>query len=239
MIDLIKRQELIPVEKLEIADAGFANGISTYLKNLILSGDCRSLNNQEKESIIKAAAEAYGLFLSALGVEWENDPNSAETPLRVAKSYVNDLWKGRYELLDPVTSFPSDNYTGLVFEGNIPIISMCSHHHREIKGKAYIAYIPTLEGRVIGLSKLNRIVEYFSRRGAIQEQLTSAIHNAVDVVCKNNQGVAVMIKASHSCVSCRGVRHEGAAMITSKLSKSFLEEDACRKEFYDFIKTIN
>ena len=91
------------------------------------------------------------------------------------------MWKGRYEGLSAVTSFPSDGYDGVVFEGGIPITSMCSHHHQTINGLCHIAYVPTLEGRVVGLSKLNRIVEHFSRRGAIQEQLTVAIHNAVKI----------------------------------------------------------
>jgi GTP cyclohydrolase I len=86
------------------------------------------------------------------------------------------------------------------------------------------------------LSKLNRIVEHFSRRGAIQEQLTVAIHNAVDKICEGNIGVAVMIEATHNCVSCRGVKHQGASMKTSKLSGCFLQEDAARAEFYEFIK---
>jgi len=113
---------------------------------------------------------------------------------------------------------------------------MCSHHHQTINGLSHIAYVPTLESRVVGLSKLNRIVEHFSRRGAIQEQLTVAIHNAVDKICEGNIGVAVMIEATHNCVSCRGVKHQGASMKTSKLSGCFLVEDAARAEFYEFIK---
>ena len=195
-----------------------------------------SLTETEKFAIIEDAAEHFGKFLTALGVDWKNDPNSSNTPRRVAKAYVNDLWRGRYECLDSVVSFPSDGYTGLVFEGSIPVTSMCSHHHQQISGKVHIAYVPTAEGRVIGLSKLNRIVEHFGRRGAIQEQLTVAIHNAVDKICEGNQGVAVMIEAGHSCVSCRGIKHQGANMITSKLTGAFMVEDACRSEFYEFVK---
>jgi len=231
----MNRDKHIDIEKLELAQAGHANGISTYLKEAIKEGR-RGLTDSEKKQIIEAAAYYYGNFLTALGVEWENDPNSANTPMRVAKAYVNDLWRGRYEQLDSVTSFPADGYTGVVFEGGIPITSMCSHHHQTILGYCHIAYVPTAESRVIGLSKLNRIVEHFGRRGAIQEQLTVAIHNAVDKICEGNIGVAVMIEAIHNCVSCRGVKHQGASMKTSKLSGCFLEEDAARAEFYEFIK---
>ena len=231
----MNRDKHINIEELELAQAGHANGISTYLRDAILRGE-HSLTDSDKYYIIEEAAKHYGNFLTALGVDWENDPNSSNTPKRVAKAYVNDLWKGRYEHLSSVTSFPSDGYDGVVFEGGIPITSMCSHHHQTINGLCHIAYIPTLEGRVVGLSKLNRIVEHFSRRGAIQEQLTVAIHNAVNQICELNQGVAVMIEATHNCVSCRGVKHQGASMKTSKLSGCFLNEDSARSEFYEFVK---
>lgn len=225
------------VENIEIAKPGYANGVSLQLHEKMCElGSPTSLNDREIEQIIDKASKAYGEFLTALGVDWQNDPNSSDTPRRVAKAYVKDLWKGRYTCMDPITSFPSDGYTGMVFEGGIPVVSLCSHHHGLIQGKAYIAYIPSAGGRVVGLSKLNRIVEHFSRRGAIQEQLTVAIHNAVDKICEGNIGVAVMIEATHACVSCRGVKHQGASMKTAKLSGSFLEEDSARAEFYEFTK---
>jgi GTP cyclohydrolase I len=231
----MNRDKNIDIEALELAKPGFANGISTQLEWAIKNGNGQ-IHPTDMENMIREAAEHYGNFLTALGVDWENDPNSSNTPMRVAKAYVNDLWRGRYEQLDSVTSFPSDGYDGVVFEGGIPITSMCSHHHQTINGLCHIAYVPTLEGRVVGLSKLNRIVEHFSRRGAIQEQLTVAIHNAVDKICEDNIGVAVMIEATHNCVSCRGVKHQGASMKTSKLSGCFLNEDSARLEFYEFVK---
>mgnify|MGYP001472566750 FL=1 len=85
-------------------------------------------------------------------------------------------------IISDVTSFPSDGYRGIVLEKDIPVVSQCSHHHQTVLGKAHIAYIPGAEGRVIGLSKINRIVEHFSRRGAIQESLTMAIHKALNKV---------------------------------------------------------
>lgn len=225
----------IKIDELEIAQPGHANGISLQLAHNLKEGK-NELTDEDRDGIIEEAALHFGNFLTALGVDWKNDPNSSNTPKRVAKAYVKDLWKGRYEVLSSVVSFPSDGYTGLVFEGNIPVTSMCSHHHQQISGKVHIAYIPTAEGKVIGLSKLNRIVEHFGRRGAIQEQLTVAIHSAVSKICEGNQGVAVMIEAGHSCVSCRGVKHQGASMITSKLDGAFMAEDACRSEFYEFVK---
>jgi GTP cyclohydrolase I len=196
---------------LEVVQEGFANGVSPNFP----------LSDKQKEKMIKKATVAYGKFLDALDCDWRNDPNSNDTPRRVAKAYVNDLWAGRYTQMSPITSFPSDGYDGIVIERNIPLTSMCSHHHQTIGGVVHIGYIAGEDGQVIGLSKLNRIVELFGRRGAIQEQLTSAIHNAVEKITDGNIGVIVTIVGTHNCVSCRGVKHQGAAMVTTKASGAF------------------
>lgn len=225
------------IEGTELVRAGFANGISTQLAaKQEKEGPEARLTEKEKQKIINKASKHFGDFLTALGVDWENDPNSSDTPNRVAKAYVNDLFAGRYNPLDKVTAFPSDGYDGIVQESNIPVTSMCSHHHQQVKGLVSIAYIASQDGKVVGLSKLNRIVEQFGRRGAIQEQLTVAIHNAVDKICEGNLGVAVMINATHNCVSCRGVKHQGAAMQTAKLTGCFLNEDSAKAEFYKNIE---
>ena len=211
---------------LELVKEGYANGVAPGFP----------LNEDQKWEMVDNAAEAYGKFLDALGCDWRNDPNSSDTPRRVAKAYVFDLWKGRYEEMSKITAFPSDGYDGIVQESNIPVESMCSHHHQRIGGKVSIAYVPSKDGKVIGLSRLNRIVDLFGRRGAIQEQLTVAIHNAINKICEGNIGVAVMIDATHNCVSCRGVKHQGASMQTAKLSGCFLNEEAARAEFYKNIE---
>ena len=211
---------------LELVKVGYANGEAPGYP----------FTEKEKWSMVEDAAEAYGKFLDALGCDWRNDPNSADTPRRVAKAYVFDLWKGRYDAPSEITAFPSDGYDGIVQESNIPVTSMCSHHHQTIGGRVSIAYVPSKDGKVVGLSKLNRIVEHFGRRGAIQEQLTVAIHNAIDKICEGNLGVAVMIDATHNCVSCRGVKHHGASMQTAKLTGCFLNEDSARAEFYKNIE---
>lgn len=217
-------------DELEVVQEGFANGVAPGFP----------LSESEKISMIDDAAEAYGKFLDALKCDWRNDPNSMETPKRVAKAYVNDLWAGRYTAMSPITSFPSDGYDGIIIERNIPLTSMCSHHHQTIKGVVHIGYVAGNSGQVIGLSKLNRIVELFSRRGAIQEQLTSAIHNAVEKVTVGNRGVIVTVVGTHNCVSCRGVKHDGASMVTTKASGVFMQNDnLARKEFFDSIKVNN
>ena len=215
---------------LEVVKVGFANGVAEGFP----------LNDKQKNKMIDKAEKAYGKFLDALKCDWRNDPNSSDTPRRVAKAYVNDLWAGRYTAMSPITSFPSDGYDGIIIERNIPLTSMCSHHHQTIKGVVHIGYVAGEGGQVIGLSKLNRIVELFGRRGAIQEQLTAAIHQAVNKICKDNKGVITTIVATHNCVSCRGVKHSGASMVTTKASGVFRDnENLARKEFFDSLKVNN
>lgn len=214
---------------LECVKEGYANGVAPGFP----------LTEEQKWEMVDKAELAYGQFLTALGVDWKNDPNSSETPRRIAKKYIFEQWKGRYDSPPAITSFPSDNYDGLITECNIPLVSMCSHHHESILGKVHISYIPGEDGRVIGLSKLNRIVEHFGRRGAIQEQLTMAIHQAVNKVCEGNIGVGVQIVATHQCVSCRGTNHQGASMVTTKLSGNHFTKSEVRNEFFDAIKSAH
>lgn len=224
-------------QELEITRAGNANGISLQLNRVLQKGEERSLTREEKDEIIEEASVHFGRFLEALGCDYKNDPNSEDTPKRVAKAYVNDLWKGRYEIMSKITAFPSDGYSGIVMEKGIPLSSQCSHHHQSIAGTVSIAYIPGKENLVIGLSKMNRIVELYGRRGAIQEQLTVAIHKAMDKIIPGNRGIMVVVHATHSCVSCRGVRHQGASMITSQVSGVFLDSnDTAKQEVLEFIK---
>ena len=213
---------------IECVPIGFANGQAQ--KN--------PLTEEEKEYMISQASHHYGRFLDALKCDWKNDPNSMETPRRVAKAYVNDLWKGRYDSLSDVTSFPSDGYRGIVLEKDIPVVSQCSHHHQTILGKAHIAYIPGKDGRVIGLSKLNRIVDWFARRPQVQENLTMQIHKHIDEVCLGNKGVGVMVSADHMCACVRGVKHD-STMKTARMSGAFLDQnDLTRQEFYDFVRDL-
>lgn len=192
----------------------------------------------EKQKMIFEAADAYGVFLTSLGFDWKKDKNSKDTPTRVAKAWVNDLVSGCVSHPPKITAFPNEeNYTGIVFQGNIPVVSMCSHHNLPFTGLAHVAYVPGKKGTVIGLSKLNRIVDFFSRRPQIQEGLTMQIHDYIYEKCKENLGVAVMIEAKHTCCSNRGIKHN-STMKTAKLSHCFEKEDSARAEFYSFIQDL-
>ena len=199
----------------------------------------RPLTEEQKQTMIEEASVHYGKYMTALGFDWENDPNSSDTPRRVAKSFVNDLAEGVYSEGPRITAFDNvDKYDGMVFQGNIKLHSFCSHHHLPFVGVANVGYIPGIDGKVIGLSKLNRIVEFYARRPQVQENLTMQIHKHIDRVCEKNEGVAVMLEANHMCACVRGVKHD-STMKTSKLSGVFMDNNnLARQEFYDFIKTL-
>lgn len=193
---------------------------------------------QNKEELIERAAAKYALFMDELLPGWESDPNSKDTPRRVAKAFVNDLWSGMYSLAPKVTAFDNiEKYSGIVFQSEIEVKSMCSHHHLLFTGKAYVAYLPSPDGKIIGLSKINRIVEFYSRRPQVQESLTKQILDHMDKVCEGNLGIAVYIKCGHSCCSSRGVGHD-SVMKTSLMTGHFLEnKDGVKDEFFQMINS--
>jgi GTP cyclohydrolase I len=184
-----------------------------------------------------AAEEAYGKFLSALGFNWKNDPHMEDTPHRVAKAWVNDLAKGCFMDEPKITAFENNaQYDGMVCQTNIPVVSMCAHHNLPFFGYGHLAYLPDPEGKVIGLSKLNRVVDYFSRRPQVQENLTMEIHKFLDDLCNGNLGVAVMVEANHTCCSMRGIK-QNSTMRTAKMSGAFRDPvNNSRNEFYKFVE---
>lgn len=205
----------------------------------IISGQNLNLSIIEKEIKKQEAEAAYGAFLSALGYDWENDSNMNGTPRRVAKMYLDEVTKGTYDPEPKITSFENQGgYDGIVFQGNITIKSLCSHHMQPFIGKCHVAYIPDPEGQVIGLSKLNRIADHFARRPQLQEQLTTQIHDFINEVTVKNRGVAVLIEAQHMCVALRGIEHD-STMKTAKLSGYFWDNPiGTREEFYRMVADL-
>ena len=192
---------------------------------------------EEKQQIIEKAAKAYEGYMDALGFDWRNDPNSSNTPMRVAKAFVREISAGCYDDPPKITAFDNiDKYDGIVAQTNIKVVSLCSHHHCFFTGVAHVGYIPSAAGKVIGLSKLNRVVDWFARRPQTQESLVAGIHNYIDKVCAENTGVAVVVECKHTCCSNRGIRHD-STMRTAKMSGAFLNaaDHACT-EFYKFIE---
>jgi len=194
--------------------------------------------SEEKLQMIDQAAIYYGQFLNALGFDWEKDPHSANTPKRVAKAWINDLIAGSVNPEPVITSFPNDEgYTGLICQTRIPVMSMCAHHNLTFSGVAHVAYIPGKEktDMVVGLSKLNRIVDFYSRRPNIQESLTKQIHDHISELCIGNRGVAVVVESQHNCVRCRGIKQD-SVMKTSQMSGYFFDNEiGTRQEFFSLI----
>lgn len=200
----------------------------------ILSGQSFE-GNDNKRDRLPAVEAAFGQVLTALGYDWQNDPNMRETPKRVAKMYINETTTGSYDEAPRITTFENTSgYAGMVVQKKIEVKSLCSHHLQPFIGKAYIAYIP---GKVVaGLSKLNRIVEYYSRRPQLQEQLTQQIHDFVNETFPDNKGVAVYISCEHLCCKIRGV-NDDSQMDTATLSGAFENESSARAEFYSIINS--
>lgn len=192
---------------------------------------------EERELMIQNAAKHYAEFLKALGFDHTTDENSENTPTRVAKAWVNDLIVGTLSEQPDVTDFPGPNYSGMVCQTNIDVVSMCSHHNLPFIGKCHAAYIPKKGGKVIGLSKFNRIVDWFARRPQLQEALTQQIHSFLNEKVEN-EGVMVMIEAKHQCVGCRGVKQD-STMFTAEPSGLFItNEGGCKDEFYKFLDRL-
>jgi len=182
---------------------------------------------------IKEIENGFKHIMLVLGLDIEDD-SLRETPNRVAKMYVNEIFWG----LDP-EAFPKcttvDNkmkYDEMVIERNVNVQSNCEHHFVVIDGKATVAYIP--KSKVLGLSKINRVVEYFSKRPQIQERLTEQIYHALQFILETDD-IAVVIDAQHYCVKSRGVEDVGSSTITSKLGGEFKTDLALRAEFMNLV----
>jgi GTP cyclohydrolase I len=194
-------------------------------------------SEQERKDMIAEAAIHYGQFLKALGFDWSQDPNSESTPHRVAKAWVNDIARGSMIEKPSITQFPNGGYTGIVFQGNIKVVSLCSHHNLAFTGVAHLAYVPKKKGKVIGLSKLNRIVDWYSRRPQIQEGLTQQIADELNKLI-DNDGIAVVLACNHSCCSNRGIGHD-STMQTAVMRGFFLKnQEGIKDEFYRMVAEL-
>jgi GTP cyclohydrolase I len=171
---------------------------------------------------ISAIEYHFREIMLALGLDLDDD-SLKDTPLRVAKMFVNEAFMGLNPSNEPsVTLFENKyKYNEIVLERDIPLYSWCEHHFVPIIGKVHIAYIS--KGEVIGLSKLNRVTEYFSKRPQVQERLTIQIAEHLKAIL-NIEDVAVIIHAEHLCVASRGVHHQGCTTVTSSLHGEFLKE---------------
>lgn len=177
---------------------------------------------------VELIAKHFKEIMLILGLDLEDDSLKG-TPLRVAKMYVKEIFSGlNPENAPEIKLFENKyQYNEMLVERGIPFISNCEHHFVPIVGKAHVAYISN--GKVVGLSKINRIVEYYARRPQVQERMTMQIANHLKEAL-GTEDVAVLIEAEHMCVSMRGVEHSGVVTVTSEYTGAFKEE-AKRNEF--------
>jgi len=185
----------------------------------------------EEDRRVREMALHMGRIIEILGLD-RSDPNLVGTPERVAKMYL-ELFSGITEGAEPtVTFFPNDErYTSMVMEKDIPFYSLCAHHFVPFYGHAHIAYVPN--DKIVGLSKMPRILEFYARRPQLQERLTEQV--ATYLARKlDPQGVMVVVEARHLCVEMRGVKKAGAQTVTSAI-RGIFHNKPVREEFLDLL----
>jgi len=191
-----------------------------------------TLSNEEKISII---ADHFSEIMDVLGLDLKDD-SLHRTPYRVAKMYVNEIFSGLDTNTFPPVSFIEDRFShgensNTVFV-TVKFNSFCEHHFVPMNGTAYIAYRPN--GKLIGLSKIPRIVRYFAKRPQVQERLTAQIADSLSTLL-DTKDVAVSIVAQHFCIIARGIEDENSQVITNVLRGSFEKDGPLRREFFEAI----
>jgi len=218
--------------------------ISRTIRNRILedrgrfwAGDNISqyIEKGEKDLLILELTEKFEDVLDSLLIDRHNDPNSQDTPRRLAKMYVNELMSGRFDKMPNATAFPNhveDGYEGMLVVRS-ELRSVCSHHFQPVTGVAYIGIIAA--DTLIGLSKYTRIAQWCARRGTLQEELANDIAQEI-IKATGSNDVGVYIQATHGCCENRGIMAHSSLTQTTVLRGSFKEDSTTRKEFFDNIK---
>ena len=190
------------------------------------------LSSKEK---IDKIEDNFNQILDTLGLD-RRDDSLIDSPKRIAKMYVNEIfWGLDYEAFPKATVVENKmKYNEMVIVKNISVQSNCEHHFVVIDGLACVAYVP--KEKVLGLSKINRIVEYFAKRPQIQERLTEQVYHALSFIL-DTENIAVMIDGDHYCVKSRGVEDTGSSTITSRLGGAFKSDHKARAEFIALAKS--
>ena len=214
--------------KQDIFDLIGDNHVGTSVDTPIRT-DAFDLSDDEKMNIIE---EHFEKIMNTLGLDLTDDSLQG-TPQRVAKMFVKEIFSGLNPRNMPKISVFENKYkyNEMLVERDISLNSTCEHHFLPITGKAHVAYIST--GKVIGLSKINRIVDYFARRPQVQERLTVQIMEEIKSVL-DTEDVAIVIDAKHLCVSSRGIQDESSSTVTSAYSGKF-KDPKVKEEFLKFI----
>ena len=199
----------------EIGDDHLYTGLKTPIKK-----DAFKLSDEEKKQKIEVL---FSKIMDVIGLDLTDD-SLKDTPKRVAKMYIDEIFSGINPKNKPKVALFENKYqyNQMLVEKNITFYSNCEHHFVPIIGKAHIAYISS--GRVIGLSKINRIVQYFAKRPQVQERLTNQIAEELKIIL-NTEDIAVIIDAKHLCVSSRGIKDDTSTTVTSYFGGKFNKQD--------------
>jgi len=189
----------------------------------------------EIEALTKEVCEKMTAVLESLVIDIESDHNTRETARRVAKMYVNEVFRGRYVPLPKLTEFPNaEHLNELMIMGPVTVRSACSHHLCPIMGRLWIGVMPNKDSDLIGLSKYSRIAEWIMSRPQIQEEAIIQLADQLVGMVKPD-GLAVVMEADHFCMHWRGVKDNASKMTNSVMRGVFLENEALRKEFLSLI----
>jgi GTP cyclohydrolase I len=188
----------------------------------------------EIEALTEEVAERVGALLASLVIDTENDHNTRETGARVARMYLGEVFAGRYAPSPDLTAFPNvTSYDELYVVGPISIRSTCAHHLQNIRGNCWIGIYPGKN--VLGLSKFYRLTDWIASRPQIQEEMTIQIADLVEAETVA-EGVAVVVKAEHMCVTHRGVKEHASDMTTSVLRGTLRDNSDTRAEFFRLLQ---
>jgi GTP cyclohydrolase I len=192
--------------------------------------------NDELDVLLDEVEAKFVEVLRSLVIDVDNDHNTRDTARRVAKMYVNEVFRGRYTPMPAVTEFPNvSNLNELMIVGPITVRSACSHHFCPIMGRLWIGVMPNSTSNLIGLSKYARIADWMMSRPQIQEEaITQLADLLIDLV--QPDGLAVVLEADHFCMHWRGVKDDASKMLNSSMRGSFLADPSLRQEFLSLIK---
>ena len=189
----------------------------------------------ELEKLLDEVEEKMQGVLDSMVIDTQSDHNTSDTARRVAKMYLNEVFKGRYQKQPVITEFPNaEHLNELMIVGPITVRSACSHHFCPVIGKVWIGVMPNEHTNVIGLSKYARLAEWVMGRPQIQEE---AVVQLADLIMEKTQpdGLAIVMEASHYCMAWRGVKDMDAKMINSVMRGAFLKDSTLRREFLALI----
>ena len=210
-----------------LVNAGCRYHANDNISSYLLEGELEALKAEVQQKVQS--------LLEALVIDTDSDHNTKGTATRVARMYVDEIFRGRYEPLPKVTEFPNaERLNELMIVGPVTVRSACSHHLCPILGKVWIGVLPNEHSNLIGLSKYSRIVDWIMSRPQIQEEAVTMLANALQAIVKPD-GLAIVMEADHFCMRWRGIKDNQSAMVNSVMRGAFLKDANLRREFLSLL----